>query len=53
MIEVSSYCCVAEDRPLPSAKTISPWLVAVRFFGFGIGVMKSALRRASTIFCVG
>ena len=54
MIEVGSYACVAVESPRPSSKTIAFWLGAdVRFFGFGIGVMKSARRRASMIRCVG
>ncbi len=49
-----SYCCLASDRPLPSSKTISSCLGdALRFFGLGMGVMKSARRRVSMVFWVG
>jgi len=49
MIDVGSYCCSLVERPFPSSKTISSCCF-FRFFGFGIGVMNSALRRLSMIF---
>ena len=53
MIEVGSYCCSLVESPLPSSNTNPGCAAALRFFGFGIGVMNLALRRCSIIFCVG
>jgi hypothetical protein len=53
MIEVGSYCCSLVESPLPSSNTNRDCAAALRFFGFGIGVMNLALRRRSMILCVG
>src|ERR1019366_7398875 len=53
MIEVGSYCCSLVESPMPSSNTNPDCAAALRFFGFGIGVMNFALRRCSMVFCVG
>ena len=54
MIDVGSYCCAWVEIPSPSSVTApAASALVLRFFGFGIGVTKSARRRLSTIFCVG
>ncbi len=46
MIGVGSYSCCSVESPSPSSRTSSVCCAALlRFFGFGIGVMKSARRR--------
>jgi hypothetical protein len=49
---VVSYCCFSVDSPLPSSNGKPP-CDSFRFFGFGIGVMNSALRREWMTCCVG
>ena len=53
MVVASSYCCSAVESPFASPRTISGWVEALRFFGFGIGVMNSARRRYSLVWFVG
>ena len=54
MAEVGSYCCSLVESPFPSSKTKDCWLdFPLTFFGLGMGVMNSARRRFSMIFCVG
>jgi len=54
MMEWGSYCCFLVEMPFPSSNTISSCGTAFfRFFGFGMGVMNSSLRRVSMICCVG
>ena len=53
-IAVTSYCCSWVESPLPSSKTNFCWsLDALRFLGFGMGVMNSAPRRFSMTCWVG
>ena len=54
MMDVTSYCCAAVERSLPSSNTISSCCAAfLRFLGLGMGVMNSARLRVGRICWVG